>query len=71
LDLWLANLVGEERSVAIDGIDTGGARMTVLDEESFEACVADPDGFEAAERSVAAGQVTLSPYAVARLQFSS
>jgi hypothetical protein len=71
LDLWLANLAGEERSVVIDGIDTGGARMTVLDEESFEACVADPDGFEAAERSVTAGQVTLSPYAVARLQFSS
>ncbi len=71
VDLWLANLVGEGRTVAFGGLGTGAVRMTVLDEESFEACAADPDGFEAAERLLKDAQVSLAPYAVARLQFAS
>jgi hypothetical protein len=71
VDLWLANLVGEGRTVAFGGLGTGAVRMTVLDEESFEACAADPDGFEAAERLLKDAQVSLAPYAVARLRFAS
>lgn len=68
LDLWLANLVGEERRIALGGVDDGPANMTVLDEENFEACARDPDSFESAARPVKDGQVSLAPYAVARVR---
>ena len=66
LELWLANLMGEERRVRLDGLGTDTMRVAVLDEESFAACAADPDALDDAERDGSAERIELRPYAVAR-----
>jgi hypothetical protein len=68
LHFWVANLAGEERMIAVGGLDGGQAQMTVLDEDNFEACTSDPGSFEATERPVKDGQLVLAPYAVVRLR---
>lgn len=68
LHFWVANLAGEERMIAVGGLDSGQAQMTVLDEDNFEACTSDPGSFEATERPVKDGQLVLAPYAVVRLR---
>jgi hypothetical protein len=67
VDLWLANLTGESQTVSLDGLPGGRARLRVLDEASFDACAADPDGFAAGEADLPAGSLTLAPYAVVQL----
>ncbi len=71
VDLWLANLMGKARAIELDGIVAEGARVNLLDEDSFEACVASPEGFEANARTAEGNGLTLGPYAVARLQIRS
>ncbi len=65
--LWLANLTGEPRAVEIAGLEAAGARLSLLDEDSFAACIAGPDGFEGNAGTVSGSGLTLAPYAVARL----
>ncbi len=66
--LWLANLTGEPQRVEIAGLEIAGARLSLLDEDSFATCIAEPDGFEG-NAGVASGTgLTLAPYAVARLE---
>lgn len=65
--LWLANLSGDAQTVAVEGLDLSAAQLCVLDEDSFEACASDPEGFEQATRT-AGGGFTLAPYAVARVR---
>ena len=69
VELWLANLTGEALNVDIEGLDLSGAQLCVLDEESFEACANDPDGFDKSER-VLAGDLSLAAYAVVRIRTS-
>ena len=65
-ELWVANLMGEERRVRLEGIGGGTMRAAVLDEESFVACAGDPDALDSMERSVSGDRLDLRPYAVAR-----
>jgi len=66
LGLWVANLMGEERRIRLEG--TGGAtmRVAILDEESFVACAEDPDALDGVERAASRDRIELRPYAVAR-----
>ena len=66
LELWLANLMGEERRVRLDGLGAGTMRVAILDEESFAACAADPGALDGAERNGSAERLELRPYSVAR-----
>ena len=66
LELWLANLMGEERRIRLDGLGGGDMRLAVLDEESFVAGAGDPDALDGAERSTPGDRIELRPYAVAR-----
>ena len=66
LELWLANLMGEERRVRLEGLGGGSMRLAVLDEESFVAGAADPDVLDGVERSASSDRLELRPYAVAR-----
>ena len=66
LEPWLANLMGEERHIRLDGLGAGTMRVAVRDEKSFCACAADPDALDGAERSASADRLELRPYAVAR-----
>ena len=66
LELWLANLMGEERRVRLDGLGAGTMRVAILDEESFAACAADPGALDGAEGEASAERLELRPYSVAR-----
>ena len=66
LDLWLANLMGEDRVVRLEGLGGADARVAVLDEESFVAGAGDPDVLDSVERSASGSRLELGPYAVAR-----
>ena len=66
LELWLANLMGEERGVRLDGLGAGTMRVAILDEESFAACAADPEALDDAERDGSTERLELRPYSVAR-----
>ena len=66
LELWLANLMGEERRILLDGLGGGNMRLAVLDEENFVAGAADPDVLDGVERSASGDRLELRPYAVAR-----
>ena len=68
VELWIANLMGEPRDVAVEGLDLAGARVARLDQDSFEACSAEPGGFDAGETALSDGGIALAPYAVARLR---
>ena len=65
-ELWIANLMGEERRVRLDGLGGDTMRMAVLDEESFVAGAGDPDVLDGVERSASSDRLELQPYAVAR-----
>jgi hypothetical protein len=67
ITLWLANLSGESQRVAIGGLEVAGARLSLLDEDSFDACIAGPGGFEGNSGALSGPNLTLAPYAVARL----
>ena len=66
LELWLANLMGDERIVRLDGLGGETMRLAALDEESFVAGASDPDVLDGVERSAPGERVELRPYAVAR-----
>ena len=66
LELWLANLMGEERLVRLDGLGAGTMRVATLDEESFVACAEDPDALDGTERDGSTGRIELRPWSVAR-----
>ena len=66
LELWLANLTGEDRAVRLEGLGQGDTRVAMLDEESFAAGAGDPDVLDGAERSAGGQRLELRPYAVAR-----
>ena len=66
LELWVANLMGEERRVRVDGLGGGSMRVAVLDEESFVASAGDPDALDDVERSANGDRLELRAYAVAR-----
>ena len=66
--LWLANLTGELQRVEIAGLEVAGARLSLLDRDSFAHCVAGPDGFEDNAGAVSGAGLTLAPDAVARLE---
>jgi hypothetical protein len=70
IELWLVNLLAEPRGVAVEGIDLAGARVTLLDESTFETCASGPEGFERGESSYRGGAFTLAPFAVARFRSS-
>ncbi len=71
IELWLANLTGKARTVAIEGLDVAGARVAILGEDTFEACAAGPEGFERGEAAQRGGSLELAPYAVARVRRTS
>jgi hypothetical protein len=66
--LWLANLTGEPQRIEIAGLEVAGARLSLLDEDSFDSCIAGPDGFDGNAGTVSGADLTLAPYAVARLE---
>ena len=66
LEVWLANLRGEERSIRLDGLGGGSMQVAVLDEERFVAGAEDPDVLDGVERSASGDRLELPPYAVAR-----
>ena len=66
LELWLANLMGEDRRIRLDGLGDGTMRVAMLDEETFVAAAADPDALDSVERSASADGLELRPHAVAR-----
>ena len=65
-ELWIANLMGEERRIRLDGLDGASMRVAILDEESFVAGAGDPDALDGVERSASSDRIELRPYAVAR-----
>ena len=65
-ELWIANLMGEERRIRLDGLAGGNVRVAILDEESFVAGARDPDMLDGVERPAPGGRIELRPYAVAR-----
>ena len=66
LELWLANLMGEERRVCLTGLGGTTMRVATLDEERFVAGAGDPDALDGAERPASGERIDLRPYAVAR-----
>ncbi len=68
LDLWLANLTGERCAVTLADIAAAGARISMLNDASYDACVASPTGFDETATTHAGGDVDLDAYAVARLR---
>lgn len=70
-EAWIANLSGEERTVRLEGIDTGAMNVATLDEEGFEPCAGDADAFDAREAPFGRGRsLDLAPHAVVRLRSS-
>ena len=65
LELWVANLMGEDRRVRLEGLAGGSMRVAVLDEESFGEGAGDPDVLDSVERSASGDRIDLRPYAVA------
>lgn len=65
--LWIANLTGEPRQVSINGLAAAQASIQTLDADSFEQCVNSADGFAATAKTAAVNSLTLSPYAVVRI----
>jgi D-apionolactonase len=65
ITLWIANLTGQDQSVAIHGA-RGAMYSATLDEQSFVRATTDPTGFQAAHTLVKdASRLRLKPYAVA------
>ena len=70
LELWVANLMGEERRVRLEGLGGGTMRVAMLDEGSFAACAGDPDALDSAEKSTSGDRLELRPYAIARCRIA-
>jgi D-apionolactonase len=66
--LWLANLTGQEQSVAIAGLPADEVRVAHLDLERFVAATSGPDGLARTETAASVGALVLGAYAVARLE---
>ncbi|MBV9999866.1 MAG: hypothetical protein JO015_12240 [Verrucomicrobia bacterium] len=66
LEIWIANLTGEETSVDFDRPLSGAA--SILDATSFETAAKEPEAIHALERPLTDRKVLLGPYAVARLR---
>ena len=66
IELWVANLMGDERRVRLEGLGGAGMRVAVLDEESFIACAGDADALDGLEKTASSDRVELRPHAVAR-----
>jgi len=69
LELWLANLMGEERRIRLEGPDGTTMRVAILAEESFVASAEDPDALDGVEKAASRDRLELRPYAVARCRF--
>ncbi|MEQ8652172.1 MAG: hypothetical protein RIC87_06875 [Kiloniellales bacterium] len=67
-ELWLANLTGEHQRVEIEGLDAERASVARLDEVVFEACAADPAGFDGGVEEAEPHRLALRPYAVVRIR---
>ncbi len=67
-ELWLANLTGEHQRVEIEGLAAKRASIARLDEVHFEACAADPEGFDAGAEEAEPHRLALRPYAVVRIR---
>ncbi len=65
-ELWLANLMGEERRVRLNGFGDGRMRVAILDEDSFTVCASDANALDEFETGARRDMLTLQPYAVAR-----
>ena len=66
LEVWLANLTGEERRVRLDVSGGESMRVAILDEDSFVACAGDPGALDSVESSINGNRLELRPHAVAR-----
>ncbi len=66
-DLWLANLTGEEQRADLDAVGTAGS-MAVIDETTFTALCTDPAGFDGLAAPVDGREISLRPYATARIR---
>ncbi len=71
IELWLANLSGETRRIRLSGTSASAARASLLEEACFDDAVAAADAFDAAEHELALDDLSLAPYAVARLRLAS
>ena len=67
-EVWLANLTGDDISVAVEGVEGDGEIFT-LDAGSFVEATRDPDASGRLARPFTGGAVQLGPYAVAQLRF--
>lgn len=67
-EVWLANLTGDRQRVALEPAIASG-RIVILDEDIFVAAAQSPTALEDAEKSMAAAEIILNPYAVARIRF--
>ena len=64
--LWLANLTGQDKRVAVDGL---AGQLRMIDESAFAAATTTPGFFGESGSAIAANATfTMPPYAVARLQ---
>lgn len=66
LELWVANLTGEERTVVLEG-DLQVKHQTHLNADSFLRATQDPAFIEKEHTDFSGREVKLAPYAVARL----
>jgi hypothetical protein len=64
--LWLANLTGERREVALDPAFAGG-RIAILDAQNFLAATRSASALDSHAKPNTFSRIALGPYAVARL----
>ena len=67
-EVWLANLTGDRQRVALEPNIASG-RIAILDEDIFVAAAQSATAMDDTEKSMAAAEITLNPYAVARIRF--
>lgn len=66
LEVWLANLTPERRTVTLQGVDST-VRIERLDAQSFRNCCAGPDGMASTATIAASASVTVDSHAVLRI----
>jgi len=64
--VWVANLTEERQAVELP--PSAGARLAMLDEAGFEQAAADPDFLDRTAVALPGGPLSLSAYAVARIE---
>ncbi len=67
--LWLANLTAAPKPVTLAGLPAGIARANILDEGTFAQAVTAPSAFAGLARPFVGSRMSLSPYAVASIEF--